>query len=426
MSQIYIYEDLTHVIQEVNDDKLDLPISVNSSSITCMDAEGTNIGFEFVPYRQIFKKDIKCRVEKKNKIQQGKIISTDGYSITLLSQNEISYIRKFDSISISKQDYREHPRIILNSTQVPTYCSYHCGDIAWRCMGQLIVSEANNKMYLSVSALVTNSTNFNFDGTIYVICGQPLSRGPSYRSNNAAKLTSRRASMELASASVADTEPEQSRSEDYVMYNLGPRVLSEVESFPLNNYTFPYKKLYFARTENNDVTFGYRIQTKKYIPKCNVSVYTEGEDNVPFGNYVGTSSMKEVQPGNQIDLVIGSSTRIQCNSEVTIKSTNPETPIQVQQQTKKATKSQQITKDGQYQEDSRLQQVLTKQIIKLDTLNTTDEHITLVLRHYAPVLDPTNISIPPLKIEDGNLIWELDIKPGKNHFHCEISYYVFI
>lgn len=122
-----------------------------------------------------------------------------------------------------------------------------------------------------------------------------------------------------------------SDTQDYVVYPLGAGVVTDRMVVTLRTFSVaPVHKIYVADTQDgaSRVSFGYRFKTTEYLPACHVYAYSaESEpsslesqsDDGDQGEelmVVGSSRTPEQQPGDVVDFLVGTSTRVRVETTV--------------------------------------------------------------------------------------------------------------
>jgi hypothetical protein len=122
----------------------------------------------------------------------------------------------------------------------------------------------------------------------------------------------------LMSAPASSEQAETSMLEDYTKYDVGHRIIHEQDIVELGTWSFPFVKLYIHDTNDEDtVKFGYRVIAPGFIPACSVNVYSI-DSNKMIDSYLGSDTIKESQKDNEVDIMLGESTMLQCESSLIV------------------------------------------------------------------------------------------------------------
>jgi hypothetical protein len=120
------------------------------------------------------------------------------------------------------------------------------------------------------------------------------------------------------SAPASSEQAETSMLEDYTKYDVGHRIIHEQDIVELGTWSFPFVKLYIHDTNDEDtVKFGYRVIAPGFIPACSVNVYSI-DSNKMIDSYLGSDTIKESQKDNEVDIMLGESTMLQCESSLIV------------------------------------------------------------------------------------------------------------
>lgn len=371
--KININQSFTHIVQEVIHDKLLLPNGVNPSSISCVDDMWYLHEFNYVT-------DEVSVVTKGSVKYSGQLLNQTDNTITILSDGRKIIVRNYDLVAIKNNNYIQlYP---YDDTGDKIFCNYLCNDISSEISGKLLVDAHMKKMYLSVSALIRNTSDFTFEGVVSITSGD-------------ANVYS---SRKLEASAMRTTEHEKV-VEDYITFNIGEMTLKDTNIVTLSSELLKYFKIFSVTTSSNNVNFGYRISPNQSIPGCNISVYKTDPDTI-FGNYIGSGYLKEVRKGESTDILVGKSNLIKCNNIVT------QTAIEHRKK------------------HDDVNPVPIKQEIICEFI--ARENATVVINHYIGTVDLTKVSIPYKLRKDNYLIWEIDLTKGETTFHCELQYTVLI
>jgi hypothetical protein len=177
--------------------------------------------------------------------------------------------------------------------------------LSWKCTGAGILN--GKQLQLRLAANIKNKT------------GQALAANVSLASGDIALADSKPqpyyAQARSASPIPGEKSATQSLMEDYVSYDVGYQVLDTESIVELGLTTLDVTKAYQHTLHDGEgVSLTYRFSAPQYSPACKVSVYDSGDTGI--GNLLGQTEMEELQRGDEGILTLGTSTLVQCQTEL--------------------------------------------------------------------------------------------------------------
>ena len=329
-NRLTIYSRSGHFVQKFQHgtESVILPRSAEISSIVAIDINGKVIPFSYVPESTMgialtdrsTGEKVEAAVTKDGQTIKGKIITLSSDNITLRTNNQIINVKDYDTIIVNISDDFTRPRLILLNNSAPFTLSYLVSNISWRCVGTALVDKINNMMHLRLAGDISNKTEGDItadtilvNGDVYQNRYQDGYQDRTYESQSFAPRASLKAASPMSSEKV-----QTSMSEDYTKYNVGNRVIHNKDIAELGTWSFPINKLYIHNTNEKDtVRFGYRIIAPEFIPSCSVNVYSVDENKM-IDSYLGSDTIDESQANDEVDIILGESTLLQCESLVII------------------------------------------------------------------------------------------------------------
>ena len=322
-NKLTIYSHSGHMIRRFSPGTkvITLPKAAEINSIVVIDVDGIVIPFSYIPESTMgialtnrnTGEKIEASVVKGSKTVNGKILSLDSYNVTLTSGGQISTIRKYDMISANIPDDETRPRIILGRTNKPFTVSYLLSNVGWSCVGTALIDKTNSIMYLRLAGNIVNNTENDIAADTILVSGE-VYQGRGTQPVYAEAVQSRM----LQSAPISSKQVSTSMLEDYTKYEVGPRIVHDKDIAELGTFNFPVIKIYVHRTDDSGIVkFGYRFIAPGFVPACSVNVYNMNQDK-SIDSYLGSNDIEESQKNDEIDLMLGQSTLLQCESLVVI------------------------------------------------------------------------------------------------------------
>lgn len=430
-SKITIYSSSGHIVQRYNYNTktITLPKSVEVNSLVVIDSNSNVIPFSYISETNLGTaltnrstgEKVFVTVIKGSQKMDGRVISLDGDSVTITTGNQIINTREYDQIIVNipeNQDYTR-PRIVIDNKESINYdfftISYLLSSISWNCVGTALIDDGKSKLYLRLAGNIINNTETDISGNTILVSGEVYQNRPNTpRYNNEAVRSM--AVYQSNSAPISSKKANSSMLEDYVKYEVGDRIIHNKDLAELGTLSLSIIKLYIHRTdERNIVKFGYRFTAPGFIPSCSINAYSILNDNT-IDAYLGSNEINESQKDDEVDLIIGESTMLQCKSNIIsndIVISNDDATNQY---------NLHVPLDNS-NNNSRQWHILTENI-SVNINNHNNKESNLVLKHYVGKKRIINITCTKYnKREDGFIEWYFTIPSGsqKQEFSCEIS-----
>lgn len=422
MSKLTIYSQSGHLIQQFPAETkiVTLPKSVEIESIVAIDINGQIIPFSYLSPtsigtsltdRQTGEK-VDVTVIKDDSNIKGKIINQDSNSITLLTASGITIVREYDQLIVNLNSADQdvtRPRLNLESSQ-PFTISYLISNIAWTCIGTILVDHESNQMYLRLAGNITNNTETDISAMTTLVSGEVYQNRPHQDVHRAAKVF-----MATPSPMVSQ-QVETNLVEDYIKYEVGERLIQNKTIVELGTSVYPINKIYIHQTNKRDrVSWGYRFRATGFIPSCSVNVYSI-DTNRTIDAYLGSNDIRESQTDDEIDIVLGESTMLQCKSSVVISDVKDEAIL----------KQYKLPTEEQIDGVARSWHIITEELT-VEITNHNPNSAILVLKHPVDNNPILNVECQAFKQrKDGFIEWYFEIpskfenQPRKETFKCKI------
>jgi hypothetical protein len=383
-----------------------VPKSAERSTIVVLADDGSVVDFEYRPgtdlAQSVNNRDSGDRVQVtvvagKTKTT-GTIVRMDADTVTLVSNGELILINGYDRLSLKAPNDYLRPRLLLANDSAPVTVSYLLSSIAWFCSGTAIIS--NTTMHLRLSGTINNNTETDIRATVKLVAGDVRQNRDSSESYPRSALAS--AAPQMRRETVAT-----SLVEDYTSYDVGARTIHSEDVAELGVWDIPVHKIYVHETHSYDeVNYGYRFKATDFLPACNVNVYT-GKSG-PIGSYMGSGHIQESQKDDEVDLILGGSTIVQCLSELVVDD--------VEITDEKLAKKYELTLGP------RQWRLLTTELTTTIS-NTGSDPANLILRHF--INDSRLVSIDCKEFKqrkNGYLEWLFQVPPERKNekFVCTI------
>lgn len=442
MSKLTIYSQSGHIVQKFPQETkmVVLPKSVEIASIVAVDSDGVILPFSYVPETTLgialtdrsTGEKVQAAVLKEGETINGKILSLDGDNVMLMTGNQITNIREYDRVVVGISEDLTRPRLVLDRYSRPFTLSYLLSSIAWTCVGTALIDNVKNIMYLRLAGNITNNTESDIRAQTILVSGEVNQyRGRQYTyAENQVDATPR--ALIAASAPMRSQKVRSSMLEDYVKYEVGDRLVRNQDIAELGTWQIPIIKLYVHQTNDNDlVRFGYRFVAPGFIPSCSLNVYSI-DSNKELEAYLGSNEIDESQKTDEVDIMLGESTILQCKSLVVISSDMIVDDESTMHKFKLPTngftngqEEQQIVKGGKYIDDRRWH-IITEDL-KVDIINHNDRPVSLVLKHFVgnKYLVETRCQTYKNR-KNGFIEWyfevppKISLEPRKENFTCQI------
>jgi len=436
-SKLIIYSKSGHIIQKYRSGirSITLPKSVDLETIIAIDDNGSIIPFSYISTIDLEQEltnrstgeHVLAEVTKNDRIIEGQILFLDKTTVKLQNDTEIITIRNYDSVSIKNynKDFLNNNliQIIFDRYDKPLTLSYLIPDISWRCFGTVFINSETNSLFLRLTASINNNNETDIKTETFLVAGEV------YQYQNQNQNSERYAMAMAAQMPMMKSRNNNSTAlEDYVKYNIGERIIRKKNAVEIGFLGSSVIKIYTHQTEEITVKFGYRFTATEFIPKCSVNVYSMNKEQ-DLDSYIGSSEIEENQKGEEIDLILGESTLLQCKSLVSISDIiieNAETANKYQIPLDTFNETYIIN-------DNKKWHLITEDL-KVSITNYNKEKTPLILKHY--VGNKTLISIKCQaykKRENGYIEWLFQVphrltedQPLRETFSCQIvtsSYY---
>jgi hypothetical protein len=407
-TNITIYSRSAHIIQKkkYQDGTIMLPKFVNVSSILLLDEDNNVIPFSYlseinsntVPTDRLTGNKVEVQVIKNEKTIKGKILSITQDNVTLLSNNQVINIRKYDQVLMPVADDLTQPQLLISSeynNNILTL-SYLINNISWECVATALIDEENNMMYLRLAGDITNNTEFDINAETTLVSGDVYQQHsePTYKESR------------MLMASAPSNKVSSSMLEDYVKYNVGERLIRNKDVAELGTISYPINKLYIHKTQDGNVKFGYRLTATEFVPACTINVFSYKET---IDSFLGSTTIEEKQVNDEVDVMLGESSLLQCNSTVIV---SDDITIDNEEKSKKYKLS---VEEKQWH-------VVTEDI-NVEITNHTNKNTFLIIKHYVGNKLLVDIGCEAYKKRNnGYLEWYFDIPASTNKetFTCKV------
>lgn len=438
-SKLTIYSRSGHIVQKYDGGTrmVTLPKSVEIASIVAVGSDGVIIPFSYVPETNMgialvdrsTGEKVDATVIKEDKILKGKILSLDSDNVMLMSGGEISNIRKYDQVSVGITDDYTRPRLVIKNDIPKAFTlSYLLSSIAWSCVGTALIDKDNNMMYLRLAGNIVNNTESDITADTVLVSGDVYQYRRTQDANAESAQYAPRAMMMARSAPMSGKQVETSMLEDYTKYQVGNRIVRNKDVAELGTASFPVIKLYIHQTNDNDtVRFGYRFTAPGFIPSCSLNVYSIDRDRT-VDSYLGSNEIEQSQKNDEIDIILGETTMLQCKSEVIVSDvivSDEDTarrynlPLDTFQQSQQQQVIKGFHNDGDWH-------IITEDL-KVVITNHNDTPSALVLKHYIGNKKLVDLRCQSFKDrKNGYIEWYFQIppksgsEPRKESFTCQI------
>lgn len=462
-SKLTIYSRSGHIVQKFPQGTrlITLPKSVEIASIVAVDADGVIIPFSYVPETSMgialtdrsTGEKVQAMVLKEGETINGKILSLDSDNVMLMTGNQITNIREYDRVTVGINEDLTRPRLVLERDTRPFTLSYLLSSIAWTCVGTALIDNVKNIMYLRLAGNISNSTESDIRAHTILVSGEVYQyRGKQDAYAESQVYPSPRALM-ATSTPIRSPKVQSSMLEDYVKYEVGDRLVRNQDIAELGTWQIPIIKLYLHQTsasgalqdrnDNDIVRFGYRFLAPGYIPSCSLNVYSI-DSNKEIDAYLGSNEIDESQNTDEVDIMLGESTMLQCKSLVVIsndvviededsmrKYKLPMNGFKSESNNQGYQQQQQQFVKGKYI-DERRWHVITEDL-KVEITNHNYRPVSLVLKHFVgnKYLIQTRCQAYKDR-KNGFIEWYFEVpprtspEPRKEKFACQIltaSYY---
>jgi len=274
-----------------------LPHSVKSSSLVILDTTGRVIPFKYHP--QLTTPSNIVTVIKGSNTTTGDLIELSDHSVTILSDQRLTVIKDYDLIRTSMLTPCPTPYLSIELPRTPFTLSYLLDNITWKCIGTAIIN--HGYMTFRLAGQISNHTNRTFEGVTVLVSGH-LNTTEEHHP----KLM--RAAAPLSSSSVGSD-----MVEDFTRYDVGERIIHTKDIVELGIMEIGIQRLYVYITSSDIVSVGYRCDPQRYLPACDINMYTADADGL-IDAFIGTTKIEESRYHNSLDLIFGQSKMIECQT----------------------------------------------------------------------------------------------------------------
>jgi hypothetical protein len=433
-SKITIYSRSGHIVQKFPQGTklVTLPKSVEIASIVAIDSDGNIVPFSYMPETTMgialtdrsSGEKVEASVMKEGQTINGKILSLDADNVILMSGNQITNIREYDRVSVSINEDFTRPRLALEHDSKPLTLSYLLSSISWTCIGTALIDNNKDIMYLRLAGNIINNTESDITANTILVSGEVYQyRGRQEVYAESQSYAAPRAMMAMAPAPMMNKKVQTSILEDYVKYEVGDRIIHNKDIAELGTWSFPVIKLYVHETNDDDkVRFGYRFVAPGFIPSCSLNVYSI-DSNKMIDSYLGSNDIDESQKSDEVDIMLGESTMLQCKSLVVVSN---DTIIQDEATARKYNIPIETFSKTYTRRDDREWHLITEDL-KVDITNHNIKPSALVLKHYVGNKLLVNVRCQEYRDrKNGYIEWYFQVpsgtntEPRKEKFICQI------
>lgn len=433
-SKLTIYSHSGHIVQKYDQGNkiITLPKSVEIASIVIIDSDGTIIPFSYVPETNMgialtnrsTGEKVETSVVKDGQTINGKILSLDSDNVMLLTDSHISNIRKYDRVTVGISDDYTRPRLVLEKNNKAFTLSYLLSSIEWNCIGTALIDNTNNVIYLRLAGNIVNNTESDIAANTILVSGEVYQQRQQQNDFAESNQIVPRAMYAMA----APGPPMSSRRvstgmlEDYTKYDVGNRTIRTKDIAELGTLSFPIIKIYVHKTNDVDkVKFGYRFISPGFIPGCSLNVYSI-DNNKSIDAYLGSNMIDESQKGDEVDIMLGESTMLQCKSLIVVSDI-----VIRDEATAKQYGLPTETFSKTYQHNDNAEWHIITEDLTVDLINHNDVVSSLILKHFVGNKLLVNINCKTYKQrKHGFIEWYFQIppktgdEPRKERFSCKI------
>jgi hypothetical protein len=381
-----------------------IPKETNTQSVVVFqsDERGTT---QAIPYILVSgEEDLVVEVRKNSDHYRGLLLDVGVDNVVIqgvkngCSGRDIYQIFDYDLIVVSqgeRDEVAQYIKIVPLSTG-PLTINYLINGISWRAHHTVVMDDVDNKViYWRVGGTIRNRSGIQFQASEVILMSgdinQPISSTP--KSRNA---------LMASAAPVSDfsSEVQVQSVEDFIAYRI-PQQLQLDETTNVEVTTlgdFDVTKLYRAdlisSQYDSKTEILYRFTSTSYIPAGQAIIYKFDSKEDELGPLIGATMIRESQPGDDVDLVLGYSTRVRCESVI-----NTDT-----------------TRGNEYR-------IITTTISSKIT-NRNDEAIILILTYPKQQQTIEYIQCQSAVIKSNHIEWAIEVQPTQDEpaeFLCSFS-----
>lgn len=434
-NRLIIYSRSGHVVQKFPQGAklITLPKSVEIASIIAIDSDGSIVPFSYMPETNMgialtnrsTGEKVEASVTKEGNIINGKILSLDANNVTLMTGNQITNIRKYNSVSVGINEDVTRPCVIIEYNSKPFTLSYLLSSISWTCVGTALIDNTKDTMYLRLAGNIVNDTESDITADTVLVSGEIYQyRGnQDFHAKNALYTPKALVASAPMNGTHGSNKMQTEMLEDYVKYKVGNRIIHTKDIAELGTWVFPIIKLYVHETnDNNKVRFGYRFTAQEFIPSCSLNVYSIDANN-NIDSYLGSNDIEESQKNDEVDIMLGDSTMLQCKSSIIISN---DIIVQDEETARKYNiPLETFAKNYQRHDDSEWHLIIED--LNVEITNHNIKPSLLVVKHYVGNKLLIDLKCKSYKErKNGYIEWyfqvanNMGIKPRKENFTCQI------
>lgn len=375
-----IYSDISQLItsslQPITTLILHANADVDSVIVTSDDGKYLPFSYEPVP-----KPGTLIQVIAHGMEFRGELINiNDNYlSLRDTETSGIHKIYKYDSLRIDEEE-NLYPSIRFVNPVKPVV-NYMFSGLTWKCVGVGFIQK--DHLSIQISAIINNQTHKNLTGTFSLMDGD-IYKNETYQN-------------------IRSKDTLQSSQEEYISYDLG-KITINTNPYVVNIFTLtaPFSKIYTHILGEENVNFGYRFTTSKYLPPCRMTLYSSNK-----GSLLGISNISRTCHNKKIDLLMGSTVKISIKSYVN----NYEQTIN------------QKRPDG-----SNTETKIRVSHIHASMKNNKNTMVRIILKFYIGKAKLFDITCKQYdRFEDGYIEWHFDVPPAlkteqEHLFDCQVKY----
>jgi hypothetical protein len=416
-NQLIVYSESGHMIQTFTGSTRTIPLlkSVDISSIVVIDDTGSVLPFSYIPETNLgvslinrsTGEKVSVNVTKNMETITGRVLSLSKEDVTLMVNNTVVIIRNYDRIAINSNEDNSYPSITLLKSSRKFTLSYLFSDILWYCVGTALIDIQQERLYLRLAGNINNNTDNDITGNVSLVSGN-VHQQKRYNVPEAMTLTSRKNEAPMKIKKVVS-----SQVEDYIKYPIGNRTIHNKDVVELGVWEMAIIKIYVHMTNDDDrVTFGYRFPAPNYIPQCMVNAYSMNDNN-EIGAYIGSDNIDESQKGDNIDIILGETTVLQCKDTITTEN------FTIKDETTARKYGIPMTLYNENKGKGIEFNIIVESLL-VEINNTNKIKSYLIIKHYVGNRNLINVQCKDyIKREDGYIEWYFEINQSDT-FRCQI------
>jgi hypothetical protein len=422
-TKLTVYSNTAHIIQQFppGSKSVTLPSLVDVSSIFAIGVDGMIIPFTYSPEvgiranltNRLTGERITVRVRQGDDVMEGKLLSYSEDRVTLLCKGEILVIRDYDAICASTSQSgttdlgMEYGMPTVSFDDVPTIftISYLTSGITWQCVGTALINPDTEVIQLRLAGTIDNQTEVDINANVTLVTGDVFQKPmrADYESKAMSSMVRAKAKLIMPAEEDVEINPLQ----DFMKYNLGFRHVNSRSVAEMAVMTINSEKIYIHFTNSKTTSYGFKFVAPDYIPPCTVNVYSTPSgcdcDGMMIDSYLGSSNLKECQPGDKEKILIGLSSLVKCESDI-IRSTEKISGV---------LESDEGNPNVLYtvQDADRVKNIRVTEDLTTVITNKSDKNAKVIIKHYVgsnPILDLER-HVGARRVKDW-LLWELIVE----------------